>query len=441
MSKVIPRERAAILQSLAAGVVPSIGLHHIQVGRLNEVDALVRDLKLVEQGGAAVRFIVGRFGSGKTFFLNLIRNVAQARKFVVAQADITTDRRLQGNGGQAQSLYSALMQNLSTRARPDGNALQNVVERWIGDVDHGIRGSGGGTEEDVKQQFNKLLRPLQDLVSGFDFVNVMTKYYEGYLAHNEELQGSALRWLRAEYSTKTEARQDLGVRSIIDDAGFYDYLKLFAAFVRIAGYSGLLVNVDELVVLSHRLPNRTARDKNYEAILRIINDCLQGRVEGLAFLFAGTDECLEDPRRGLYSYAALERRLRANPYATNGTQDYSSPIIQLANLRPEDCYVLLLNIRNVHANGDEANYLIPDAGIVAYLEQCSARIGAAYFQTPGDTVKDFVGLLNMLEQDRSRSWQDHLQRHDVPKPAGKDAKQNVKPVPDPDGDDLIELRR
>ena len=127
MSKVSPRERAAILQSLAAGVVPSIGLHHIQVGRLNEVDALVGDLKLVEQCGASVRFIVGRFGSGKTFFLNLIRNVAQKRKFVVAQADITTDRRFQGTGGQAKSLYSELMRNLSTRSRPDGNALQNVA--------------------------------------------------------------------------------------------------------------------------------------------------------------------------------------------------------------------------------------------------------------------------------------------------------------------------
>ena len=304
MSQVSPRERAAILQSLAAGVVPSIGLHHIQVGRLHEVDALVSDLKLVEQGGASVRFVVGRFGSGKTFFLNLIRNVAQKRKFVVAQADITTDRRFQGGGGQARALYGELMRNLSTRSRPDGNALQNVIERWIGDVDHQVR-DGGGAEEDVTREFAKLLRPLQDLVSGFDFVNIVTRYYEGYLQHNDELQSNAMRWLRGEYSTKTEARQDLGVRSIIDDADFYDYLKLFAAFVRIAGYSGLLVNVDELVVLSHRLANTTSRNRNYEALLRIINDCLQGRVEGLAFIFAGTDECLEDPRRGLYSYEAL----------------------------------------------------------------------------------------------------------------------------------------
>ena len=331
------------------------------------------------------------------------------------------------------------MRNLSTRSRPDGNALQNVVERWIGNIDHEIRGSGGGTEEDVKQEFSKLLRPLQDLVSGFDFVNVVTKYYEGYLGHNEELQSNALRWLRAEYSTKTEARQDLGVRSIIDDSGFYDYLKLFAAFVRIAGYSGLLVNVDELVVLSHRLSNTSSRNRNYEAILRIINDCLQGRVEGLAFLFAGTDECLEDPRRGLYSYEALERRLRANPYATNEKQDFSSPIIQLANLRPEDCYVLLMNIRKVHANGDETTYSIPDEGIQAYLKQCNERMGTAYFQTPGDTVKDFVSLLNMLEQDSSRSWQDHLQHRSPPSeqpPAGQDH----KPAPGSQVDDLSEFR-
>ncbi|PQO46137.1 ATP-binding protein [Blastopirellula marina] len=400
-----PRERNAILQSLAAGVVPAIGLQHIQVGRLKEVEALIRDLKLVEEGAASVRFIVGRFGSGKTFFLNLIKSVAQQRKFVVAQADVTTDRRLYGTSGQAQSLYSELMRNLSTRSRPDGNALSNVVERWIGEVDHEIR-SGGGDDEDVKREFGRRLRPLQDLVSGFDFVTVMTKYYEGYLAHNDALQDAALRWLRAEYNTKTEAREELGVRSIIDDTGFYDYLKLFASFVRIAGYAGLMVNIDELVVLSHRLSNTSSRNRNYEAILRIINDCLQGRVEGLAFLFAGTDECMEDPRRGLYSYEALATRLAPNRYATEGQQDFASPVIKLENLRPEDCFVLLANIRRVHAGLGEENHFIPNEGIEGYLNDCNARLGAAYFQTPRDTVKDFVNLLNMLEQDSTRTWND-----------------------------------
>lgn len=131
--KITSRERNAIIQSLAAGVVPAIGLHHIQVGRRDEVGAIIKDLALVEQGSSTVRFIVGRFGSGKTFFLNLVRNVALKRKFVVIQADITTERRLHGSGGQARSLFSELMRNLSTQSRPEGGALPNLVERWIGD--------------------------------------------------------------------------------------------------------------------------------------------------------------------------------------------------------------------------------------------------------------------------------------------------------------------
>jgi hypothetical protein len=439
LTKIPGRERSAILQSLAAGVVPAIGLHHIQVGRLNEVDALLKDLDVVEEGGASVRFIVGRFGSGKTFFLNLVRHVAQKKKFVVAQADITTDRRFHGSGGQARSLYCELMRNLSTRSQPEGNALQNVIERWVGEVDHTVRSQSGGSEEDVKREFEERLRPLQDLVSGFDFVKVITKYYEGYLAENEELQSNALRWLRAEYTTKTEARQDLEVRTIIDDAGFYDYLKLFAGFVRIAGYAGLLVNIDELVVLSHRLANTAARNGNYEAVLRIINDCLQGRVQGLAFLFAGTDDCLEDPRRGLYSYEALATRLAPNRYAVAGRQDYSSPVIKLQNLSPEDCYVLLTNIRHVHSGGDGAEKLIPDEGIVAYMQSCSERMGVAYFQTPRETVKDFVNLLNMLEQDASRGWRDLLQRG--PSANGEVAAHTpAEPRPVRAGDDLSEFQ-
>lgn len=407
MKKIPPRERNAILQSLAAGVVPAIGLQHIQVGRLKEVEALIRDLKLVEEGAASVRFIVGRFGSGKTFFLNLIKSVAQQRKFVVAQADITTDRRLYGTSGQAQSLYSELMRNLSTRSRPDGNALSNVVERWIGEVDHEIR-SGGGDDEDVKREFGRRLRPLQDLVSGFDFVTVLTKYYEGYLTHNDALQDSALRWLRAEYNTKTEAREELGVRSIIDDTGFYDYLKLFASFVRIAGYAGLMVNIDELVVLSHRLSNTSSRNRNYEAILRIINDCLQGRVEGLAFLFAGTDECMEDPRRGLYSYEALATRLAPNRYASEGQQDFASPVIKLENLRPEDCFVLLVNIRNVHHAGDPEKATLSDEALVKYLEKSQSQMGAQYFQRPREIAMGFMQLINICEQYPDKIWQQHL---------------------------------
>lgn len=403
------RERSAILQSLSAGVVPAIGLPHIQVGRLAEVEALVNDLKLVEENGAAVRFVIGRFGSGKTFFLNLIRNVAQKRKFVVAQADITTERRFHGSSGQARSLFSELLRNFSTQSRPDGNALPSVIERWVGDIDYTIRTSGDGSEEDVKQELANQLRPLQDLVSGFDFVNVISNYYEGHLAENDQLQANALRWLRAEYTTKTEARQDLGVRSIIDDSGFYDYLKLFAGFVRIAGYAGLLVNVDELVVLSHRLSNTQARNSNYEALLRIINDCLQGRAQGIAFLFAGTDECLEDQRRGLYSYEALATRLAANRFADEQQQDFSSPVIKLQNLTPEDCFVLLMNIRRIHAGKNPEDHFIPKEGMIAFLQSCQARMGASYFQTPRETIKDFVSLLNILEQDSSRGWKDHLQ--------------------------------
>ncbi len=205
-------------------------------------------------------------------------------------------------------------------------------------------------------------------------------------------------------------KRALGVRNIIDDNSFYDYLKLFAAFVRIAGYAGLLVNIDELVALSHGLSNSVARKKNYEAILRIINDCFQGHAQGVVFLFAGTDECVEDPRRGLFSYEALATRLAPNRFAGHGHRDLSSPVIRLQNLTREECFVLLSNVRYVHAGGDQAQYLIPDAGIKSYLKQCSDCMGANCFQTPRDVVKDFVGLLNIREQDKSVSWKSLIDR-------------------------------
>lgn len=437
--KIREKERSAILSSLGAGVVPSIGLHHIQVGRKDELQALIGDLRRVEDGGSAVRFVVGRFGSGKSFFLNLVRTVAMERRYVVMSADITTGRRLTGGNGVARSLYSELAKNLATRSRSDGGALGNVVERWISDIAHEIE-TGGGDHNDVHRHIVETLRPLQDLVSGYDFASVLAAYHRGYAEHNADLQASAVRWLRAEYSTKTEARQALGVRSIIDDESIYDYLKLFAAFVRLAGYSGLVVCLDELVVLSHRLNNRTSRDRNYEAILRIVNDCLQGSVEGLMFLFAATDDCLTDTRRGMFSYEALATRLAENRFATDGLVDLSGPVIRLENLTPEDCYVLLTNIRRVFSRGVNEEEVLPNRAIERYLASCHERMGSAYFQTPRETIKDFVGLLNVLEQNPGADWaaligdiKTQASREDLGDAV--DDTEGPAPETDPEGDD------
>lgn len=407
--RISERERNAILSSLAAGVVPRSGLQHIQVGRKAEVAAMLEDLKRIEGGASSVRFVVGRYGAGKSFFLNVVQTVALERKFVVVRADITTERRPHASNGQARALFAELIQNLATRGRPEGGALANLVERWVGDVAHQVT-SAGGTEVDVPKKVADLCKPLQDLVGGYDFAQVLSQYYKGYVEQNQSLHTAAVRWLRGEYTTKTEARQDLGVRTIIGDDTYYDHLKLLARFVRIAGYAGLLVCLDELVVLSHRLNNRVARNNNYEAILRIVNDCLQGSVEGIGFIFAATDECLTDPRRGLFSYEALATRLAGNRFAADGLVDLSAPVIKLNTLTPEDCYVLLLNLRRVHAGGDDgAEQLLPEQGIEQYLQSCQARLGAAYFQTPRDTIKDFINLLNILRQNPAADWRELIQ--------------------------------
>ena len=405
MSEIKRRERDAILQSLQAGLVPRLGLHLLQVGRKDEVAALLKDLERIEQGGAAFRIVVGRFGRGKSFFLNLIRTLALLKRLIVAQADFTMERRIRSTGGEARALYSELMRNIATKAKPEGGALRNLCEGWISDVHHKVT-VAGGSEDDVKQRIRDDLRELQDHVGGFAFADVLGKYYEGHSTGNETLQGSALRWLRGEYGTKTEARQDLGVREIIEDENIYDSLKLMAAFCAKAGFGGLLVGLDELVVLSHRLPNTRVRQANYEALLTIINDCYQGGAAHLGFVLAGTDECLEDKRRGLYSYEALRSRLMENSFAPEGIRDLSGPVVRLQNLTPEDLFVLLRNIRHVHAGGDAAKYLVSDDALMAVLQRANETLGAEYFKTPRDVVRSFVGLLNVLEQHPGTKWQE-----------------------------------
>lgn len=403
------REKDAILQSLRAGVVPKLGLQHIQVGRKDEMSAVIEDLERIKDGSSFVKFIIGKFGSGKSFFLNLSQAIALEKKFVVAQADITPDHRLYGKGGQARALYGELMQNLSTKGKSSGGALESIIERWISDVNYTIT-QNNGTTEDVKNAIFEKLKPLQDIVNGYDFIIVILKYLEAYQTNNELLKSSSIRWLKAGYRLKSEASKELGVKSIIDDGNIYEYLKLFASFVKMVGYSGLLINIDEMVVLSERLNNSLARNINYEMILRIVNDCFQGSVSGIGFLFGGTDTFLEDRRRGLYSYEALATRLAENEFAINGIVDFTGPIIRLENLSQEDFYVLLINIRNIFSEGNPDKYLISDEGLKEFMVDCNSTLGSEYFTTPRDSIKRFVGFLSILEKNPQLNWKDVLNK-------------------------------
>lgn len=397
------RDRDTILQALAAGVVPRVGLQHIQVGRAREIAALVQDIDRVVDGGAAIRFVIGEYGAGKTFFLNLVRLIALERRCVTIQADLAPDRRIHATGGQARGLYAEAVRNMATRTKAEGGALTSIVERFVTECVKAAESDGGTVEKAIDER----LRPLQEHLGGHDYATVLKTYWRGSEDSDEALKASALRWLRAEYPTKTEARQALGVRSIIDDADVYDSLKLLAVFVRLAGYAGLVVVFDEMVNI-YKLQSSQARNQNFEQILRILNDVLQGGVEGLGFLFGGTPEFLMDSRRGLYSYQALQSRLVENSFATGGLVDMTGPVLRLQNLTPEELLVLLGNLRSVFACGDESKHLVPDEALTAFMDHCNRRIGEAYFRTPRNTIKAFVQFLRVLEQNPGTQWQELL---------------------------------
>ncbi|MDN7668045.1 ATP-binding protein [Burkholderia vietnamiensis] len=413
MTTIRPKDRDAVLQSLRAGVVPRIGQHLIQVGRQRELDALIQDIARVADGGSSFRLVVGEYGAGKTFFLNLVRAIALEKKLVTVHADLNPDRRLHASGGQARSLYAELAKNISTRTKADGGAMAGIVEKFIGQAKTEAKAAGRSSEEVIRAQLNQ----LTEMVNGYDFADVIAAYCRGFEEGNEQLKGDAIRWLRGEFTTKTDARAALGVRTIIDDASVYDQLKLMARFVRLAGYSGLLVCLDELVNL-YKLANVQARNSNYEQILRILNDSLQGSAEGLGFVLGGTPEFLLDTKRGLYSYTALQSRLAENTFATSGFVDYTGPVIRLASLTPEDFYVLLDKIRLVHAFGDEAKAQLPADAIAAFMAHCAMRLGDQYFRTPRTTITAFINLLAVLEQNPTADWRQLIGALEVEKDTG-----------------------
>ncbi len=417
-----PRDRDTLIQALRTGVVPRVGQHLIQVGRVQEIDALIKDLATVADGGTAFRLIIGEYGSGKTFFLNLVRAIALEKKLVATTADLNPNRRLQASGGQARSLYAELSKNLATRTKADGGALPGIVEKFIFTATTEAKQEGVG----VDVMIHRKLARLAEMVNGYDFAKVIEAYWRAAQDGDETRKANAIRWLRGEFTTKTEARTTLGVRTIVDDATIYDQLKLLSVFVRLSGYAGLLICLDEMVNL-YKLANAPARNANYEQMLRILNDVLQGSVEGLGFLFGGTPEFLLDTRRGLFSYAALQSRLAENTFARDGLVDFHHPVIRLSSLTQEDFLVLLHKIQHVFAFGDASKYLVPDEGLHAFMAHCHERIGEAYFRTPRTTITAFVNLLAVLQQNPQATWQEMLGNVAVAADDGAQADRTLEP--------------
>ena len=387
--KVPKRVAAVILNSLKGGVVPRIGLPYITVGREREIEALLGDLELVADGGASFRFLVGRYGAGKSFLLQTIRTHAMGRGFVVADADLSPERRLQGREGQGLATYRELVRNLSTKTRPEGGALGLVLDRWVAAL---------SAEPDPATALRAQMAPLQELVCGFDFARILTTYYEASQAGDELARDAAVRWLRGEYRTKTEARAATGVNAVIGDDTWYEYLKLFAEFLTGAGYLGLVVLVDELVNL-YKIPNAVTRQYNYEKLLAMYNDTLQGKAHHLGIIMGGTPQSIEDTRRGVYSYEALRSRLAQGRFSREGMSDLLAPVIHLEPLTYEELLVLCEKLADIHAGYHGYARTLGTPELVRFLQAEYGRVGAATHLTPREVIRDFIELLDILCQN------------------------------------------
>lgn len=402
--KIPKRIASVIINSLKGGVVPRIGLPYITVGREHEINALLHDIEIISEGGASFRFIAGRYGSGKSFLLQTIRNYAMDRNFVVVDADLSPERRLQGTRGQGLATYKELIRNMSTRTRPEGGALTLILDRWINSVQSETMDSLGCGFDDprlapeTERRIRGVVGELSEMVHGFDFAKLLTVYYKAYIGGDDESKAKVVKWFRGEYSLKSEAKAELGVNIIVTDDDWYDYIKLFAAFLKRAGYDGMLILIDELVNI-YKIPNSITRQYNYEKILTMYNDALQGKAHHLGIIMSGTLQCIEDQRRGVYSYEALRSRLEQGRFGSDEHSDMLAPVIKLNPLSYEEMLVLTEKLADIHAELFGYERTLGQEELIAFIKIEYGRIGADKNITPREVIRDFIELLNISFQN------------------------------------------
>lgn len=403
----VPRRIAqTVLNSLKGGVVPRVGLPYITVGRKSEIEALLHDVDILEEGGASFRFIVGRYGSGKSFLIQTIRNYVMDRGFIVADADLSPERRLQGTRGQGLATYRELISNLSTKTKPEGGALTLVLDRWISGVqsqalqETGLEPGSPALTQAVDQKIVAVTSAVSELVHGFEFAKLLSLYYHAYVEGEEEKKQQVARWFRGEYATKREAKEELGVNILITDDNWYEYLKLFAVFFRLAGYAGMMIFIDELVNL-YKIPNAITRQYNYEKLLTMYNDTLQGKARYLGIVMGATPQAIEDKRRGVYSYEALRSRLAEGKFSRPGARDLLAPVIRLEPLNPEEMLVLCEKLCAMHAGLYGYQRSLSTQELADFIKLEYGRIGADQNITPREVIRDFIELLDLLYQNPS----------------------------------------
>ena len=403
----VPRRIAqTVLNSLKGGVVPRVGLPYITVGRKSEIEALLHDVDILEEGGASFRFIVGRYGSGKSFLIQTIRNYVMDRGFIVADADLSPERRLQGTRGQGLATYRELISNLSTKTKPEGGALTLVLDRWISGVqsqalqETGLEPGSPALTQAVDQKIVAVTSAVSELVHGFEFAKLLSLYYHAYVEGEEEKKQQVARWFRGEYATKREAKEELGVNILITDDNWYEYLKLFAVFFRLAGYAGMMIFIDELVNL-YKIPNAIPRQYNYEKLLTMYNDTLQGKARYLGIVMGATPQAIEDKRRGVYSYEALRSRLAEGKFSRPGARDLLAPVIRLEPLTPEEMLVLCEKLCAMHAGLYGYQRSLSTQELADFIKLEYGRIGADQNITPREVIRDFIELLDLLYQNPS----------------------------------------
>ena len=404
-NKKVPKRIAqAVLNSLKGGVVPRIGLPYIAVGRKSEIEALLRDVDIIGEGGASFRFIVGRYGSGKSFLIQTIRNYVMDRGFIVADADLSPERRLQGTKGQGLATYRELIGNLSTKTKPEGGALTLVLDRWINKVqsdaaiETGLDPGDPGLTKVVDKKIYEVTSAVSEMVHGFEFAKLLSMYYHGYIEGDDDLKMKVVRWFRGEYNLKSEAKAELGINMIITDDDWYDYLKLFAFFFRMAGYTGMMIMIDELVNI-YKIPNSITRQYNYEKMLTMYNDTLQGKAKYLGIIMGATPQALEDKRRGIYSYEALRSRLSEGKFSKPGARDLLAPVIRLDPLTAEEMLVLCEKLSDMHAGLYGYERTVRDEDLAVFIKIEYGRIGADQNITPREVIRDFIELLDIMYQN------------------------------------------
>lgn len=393
-----------IIDSLRNGTVPAEGTENIAVGIDEELTEIQDQIERTREDKSAFKFIIGDYGSGKTFFSTSVREMAYDKKFVVSSVVISQETPLH----KFEELYRKIMEGMRTSENKKIPAFNFILEEWLLNIeDKVIEIEGLDPYEDSKKfqiEMNKRINEELMIVGSIaaSFANAIRAFYKAKYEGDTVLAQGAVAWLKGD-NVRAELKSKLGVIGTITRENSFEFFRALLQMIKTAGYEGLMIILDEVETVQ-KLVRKDMRSAAYENLRFFIDESDRNSFPSCFFLYTGTTDLMES-EKGFKSLEPLYQRIKVEREKGDKFKNLRQPVMFLDGLNRDRLYEVACRVRNIHGQVYSwmPNDKLTDDFIKRLINDMTLGFGGEINIGPRGFLRTLIDIL-----DKSQMYDDYI---------------------------------